>query len=67
MLDLQKWQGGLVESLLHEDPRFRIEYAQDPEAACRARGFAFRVDAASNEGWIRHDRETRVAAYARPS
>ena len=39
LVDLRRFQAGLIEGLLADDATFRGAYRQDPVAACRARGF----------------------------
>jgi len=62
--ELQEWQAELVATLIREDRVFRAQYAQDPAAACVARGFAF-IEAAPQTKWV-SERES-VSLYTRPS
>lgn len=39
--DLHDWQRALIAEMLRTDKGFRLEYARNPERACRERGFRF--------------------------
>ena len=62
---LQEWQGGLVAELLTSDPVFRAHYAQNPDLACRQRGFAFSERNSSAENWL--PEQAVVSLHNRPS
>lgn len=64
--DLKAWQGSLVAQLLTEDVVFRAAYAQDPVAACAAKGFDFAIEPESTDRMIQ-ERQTRAVVFARPS
>ena len=65
LAELQEWQAELVANLIYEDRVFRAQYAQDPKAACLARGFAF-TESPAQAKWLSERRET-TALYTRPS
>jgi tetratricopeptide (TPR) repeat protein len=64
--ELRGWQASVISELLREDLVFRTHYAQDAEAACRARGFEFLPDYTTNDSWLAKP-QGQVAAYTRPS
>jgi tetratricopeptide (TPR) repeat protein len=64
--ELRDWQGTLIADLIRDDAVFRAHYAQDPEDACRARGFEMLPDYRAGESWLRKP-QAQVAAYTRPS
>jgi tetratricopeptide (TPR) repeat protein len=61
---LQEGQAGLVAALINEDPVFHAHYAQDPEGACKARGFAFAGN--SQAHWTLERKESGFI-FTRPS
>lgn len=63
--ELQAYQADLIAALLTEDAVFRAHYAQDPEAACLTRGFAF-ASVATGETWIA-DKGAAATLHVRPS
>ncbi|HVT11382.1 MAG TPA: hypothetical protein VHE55_03880 [Fimbriimonadaceae bacterium] len=64
--ELRDWQGSLIADMLREDVVFRAHYAQDPEEACRARGFEFLPNYRGGESWLAKP-QAQLAAYTRPS
>lgn len=64
--ELQNLQAALVADLLRSDPVFRAHYAQDPDAACSARGFAFQRVQTLREPWVATPIH-RAALFVRPS
>jgi tetratricopeptide (TPR) repeat protein len=62
--ELQIWQAGLLSEMLQTDPVFKASYAQNPEAACRARGFHF---AEQTAGTWAPPAFNRSWSYTRPS
>lgn len=64
--ELRDWQGTLIADMLREDLVFRTHYAQDPAAACRARGFEFLPDYKVGESWLA-SQQAQLAAFTRPS
>jgi hypothetical protein len=64
--ELRDWQGALIATLLQDDPVFRTHYAQDPEDACRARGFEFLPEYRTGESWLAKP-QAQLAAFTRPS
>lgn len=64
--ELREWQGSLIADMLAEDIVFRTHYAQDPEAACRARGFEFLPNYRTRDSWLAKP-QAQLAAFTRPS
>lgn len=64
--ELRDWQGTLIAGLLQDDLVFRTHYAQDPEAACRAKGFEFLPEFRLGESWLAKP-QAQLAAFTRPS
>jgi len=64
--ELREWQSDLIADLLRDDTVFRAHYSQDPESACRARGFEFMPDFKPGESWLARP-HVQIAAYTRPS
>lgn len=51
--ELRSYQSKLISDLLAMDPVFAAHFAQDPDAACRARGFDLLLDSpAERETWV---------------
>lgn len=64
--ELRSWQGGVIADLLHDDLVFRTHYAQDPEEACKARGFEFLPGFHAGESWLAKP-QSQAAVFIRPS
>ena len=64
--ELRDWQGTLIADMLRDDIVFRTHYAQDPEAACRARGFEFLPEYRAGESWLATP-HAQLATFTRPS
>jgi tetratricopeptide (TPR) repeat protein len=64
--DLNAWQAGIVAELLATDTVFRAHYAQNPAAACAARGFSFLEGSVARERWLVSG-EQRATLFTRPS
>jgi tetratricopeptide (TPR) repeat protein len=64
--ELREWQGSLISELIREDVVFKTHYAQDPEEACRARGFEFLPDYRTGESWLANP-QSQAAVFTRPS
>ena len=64
--ELREWQGAVIAQLLNDDPVFRTHYAQDPEEACRLRGFEFLPDYRVGETWLAKP-AAQTALHTRPS
>jgi tetratricopeptide (TPR) repeat protein len=64
--ELREWQSALIADMLVDDVVFRIHYAQDPESACRARGFEFLPNYSAGESWLAKP-QAQLAAFTRPS
>jgi tetratricopeptide (TPR) repeat protein len=64
--ELREWQSSLIADLLSEDLVFQAHYAQDPEEACRARGFEFLPDYRTGESWLANP-QAQAAVFTRPS
>jgi len=64
--ELRDWQTSLIADLLRDDVVFKAHYAQDPEAACQARGFEFMPDFKPGESWLANP-YAQAMAFTRPS
>ncbi|HTQ11704.1 MAG TPA: hypothetical protein VMI31_16705 [Fimbriimonadaceae bacterium] len=64
--ELRDWQSTVIADLLRDDRVFSAHYAQDPEAACQARGFEFVPEYRTGESWLTHP-YAQAMAYTRPS
>ena len=64
--ELREWQGTLIAEMLQDDLVFRTHYAQDPESACRARGFEFLPNYNAGESWLAKP-QAQLASFTRPS
>ena len=64
--ELRDWQGTIIADLLRDDEVFRTHYAQDPDAACRARGFEFLPDYKAKESWLAKP-QAQAVVFTRPS
>lgn len=49
--ELRDWQSKLISDMLNTDPVFRAHFKQNPEEACKARGFDLLLDA-PKEAWV---------------
>jgi len=63
--ELQEWERFLVSDLLERDPVFAADYAHDPQAACRKRGFEFVEQSTTSENWV--PPVPAVVLWTRPS
>jgi tetratricopeptide (TPR) repeat protein len=64
--ELREWQSNLIADLISEDLVFKTHYAQDPEEACRARGFEFLPDYRTGDSWLANP-HAQAAVFTRPS
>lgn len=64
--ELRDWQSTLIADLIRDDQVFRTHYAQDPDAACRARGFEMLPDYKAKESWLAKP-QAQAAVFTRPS
>jgi len=64
--ELRDWQSSLIADMLRDDVVFKAHYAQDPEAACKARGFEFMPDFRPGESWLARP-YAQAMVFTRPS